>query len=80
MDKSRQEEVIVALKDKGATQPCPRCRNLEFEVIGEALLPLFEPRGSPRWSTAPEIPIVLVSCTNCGFIAPHATRLLDLKR
>jgi hypothetical protein len=80
MDRNRQEQVIIALKEKGATQPCPRCRNLEFEDIGEALLPLFEPRGSPLWATAPEIPVMLISCTNYGYIAHHARRLLDLKR
>jgi hypothetical protein len=80
MDKKRQEEIIKALEAKGASRSCPRCSNLQFEVIGEALLPLYEPRGSPLWATAPEIPVVLVSCTNCGYIAQHAARLLDLKR
>jgi hypothetical protein len=80
MDKERQEQAIVALKDKGATQPCPRYGNLEFEVIGEALVALAPPQGSFWGPGAPEIPVVLVSCTNCAYISPHATRLLGLKR
>ena len=80
MEKARQEEIIEALHEKGALQSCPRCSNLQFEVIGEAAIPLSAQRGSQWWAMAPEIPVVLVSCTNCGYIAQHATRLLDLKR
>jgi predicted nucleic-acid-binding Zn-ribbon protein len=78
MDKQRQEQIISALKEKGAIQVCPRCRNLEFEVIGESMIPLTD-RQSPLGGHA-QIPTILVSCTNCGYIAQHATRLLELKR
>jgi uncharacterized Zn finger protein len=80
LDKTRQEEIIKALQAKNVFQPCPRCRNLEFEVIGESLIPLHEPKGSSWWATAPEIPVVLVSCNNCGYIAQHATGVLGLSR
>ena len=80
MDKQRQEEIIKALQEKHASGSCPRCSNLQFEVIGEAMIPLAPPRGSFWGPGAPEIPVVLVSCTNCGYIAQHAARLLDLKR
>jgi ribosomal protein S27AE len=85
MDKQRQEQVIIALKEKGATQRCPRCRNLEFEVVGESMVEI-RPDDHGGWTVGdpkfklPAIPVILVSCTNCGFIAQHATRLLDLKR
>jgi predicted nucleic-acid-binding Zn-ribbon protein len=86
MDKQRQEQIISALKEKGAVLPCPRCRNLEFEVIGEGTIIVspdkrttFESVFQPLQSN-PEVPVVLVSCTRCGYIAQHAARLLDLKR
>jgi uncharacterized Zn finger protein len=79
MDKQRQEQVIIALKEKGATHACPRCGNLEFEVIGEAGIPLSPARGYMWSGPTPEIPVVLVSCSNCGYIAQHAMRLLGLK-
>jgi predicted nucleic-acid-binding Zn-ribbon protein len=84
MDKQRQEQIIIALKEKGATQPCPRCRNLEFEVIGESMVEISQ-EGRRRivdtpMLEIPAVPVILVSCTNCGYIAHHATRLLDLKR
>ena len=54
MDKNRQEQAIIALKEKNATQPCPRCRNLEFEVIGEAMVEISPHRV--RWSVgAPKV-------------------------
>jgi predicted nucleic-acid-binding Zn-ribbon protein len=84
MDKNRQEQVIITLKERGATQPCPRCRNLEFEVIGESRVEISPDNdkrvvGDPL-SMLPSVPVILVSCTNCGYIAQHAKRLLDLKR
>jgi len=80
IDRQRQEEIIKALESKKVIQPCPRCRNLQFEVVGESLIPLHEPKGSSWWATAPEIPVVLVSCTNCGYMAQHATGVLGLSR
>jgi uncharacterized Zn finger protein len=80
MDKQRPEEIFKALQTKNLFQPCPQCRNLGFEVIGESLISLQEPQGSSWWATAPEIPGMLVSCSNCGHIAQHATGVLGLSR
>ena len=83
MDDDRQIRIIAALQAKGATQFCPRCRHKEFEVIGESTIALNqEPTVIPGipGPVPPGIPVILVSCTNCGYIAQHATRLLDLKR
>ena len=82
MDKHRQEEIIKALQEKHASESCPRCGNLQFEVIGESTIAINQERGIPGLPSPirPAIPVILVSCTNCGYIAQHATRLLDLKR
>jgi hypothetical protein len=80
MDKHRQEEIIKALESKKAIQPCPRCQNKQFEVIGEAGIPLAPERGASWFGPAPAIPVILVSCNNCGYIAHHATGLLGLAR
>jgi predicted nucleic-acid-binding Zn-ribbon protein len=84
MDKNRQEQVIIALKEKSATQPCPRCRNLEFEVIGEGMIAISR-EGSEDWTSGfqsvdPKVPVILVSCNRCGYIAQHAKALLGLTR
>jgi hypothetical protein len=80
MDKARQEEIIKALESKNAVQPCLRCRNKQFEVIGEAAIPLAAEKGSQWFGPAPAVPVILVLCNNCGFIAHHATGLLGLAR
>ena len=84
MEKARQEQAIIALKEKGATQPCPRCRNLEFEVIGDAMVLINENRNDvPAIGVRPVhpgVPVILVSCTNCGYIAHHATGVLGIAR
>jgi hypothetical protein len=82
MDKKRQEQISNALKDKGVFQPCPRCRNLEFEVIGETMLEISQ--APVKWTVGahklqlPAVPVILISCKNCGFIAQHAAGLLGL--
>jgi len=84
MDRARQEQIIKALEAKNANKPCPRCPNLEFEVIGESMIPIYPEGGEfmiGRLRRSRDgVPTVLVSCTNCGYIAQHATRPLDLKR
>jgi hypothetical protein len=85
MDKDRQEKVIIALKEKRATQPCPRCNNLQFEVISESMIPIpieLVSMADPSTKTPDmaQLPVVLVSCTNCGYIAHHAAGVLGLKR
>jgi hypothetical protein len=80
MDKARQEDIIKALESKKATQPCPRCQNKQFEVIGEAAVSLTPERGSQWFGPAPAVPVILVSCNNCGYIAQHAAGLLGLAR
>ena len=85
MDKARQEQAIIALKEKGATQPCPRCRNLEFEVIGEGMVEISQDKhggwfvGDPKFKL-PAVPVILISCKNCGYIAHHASGVLGLAR
>lgn len=76
MDKERKEEIIKILTAKGAIQPCPRCSNPQFELVGETVIQL-NPTGSPFG--APTIPVVLVACRNCGYITHHAERILDPK-
>jgi hypothetical protein len=44
MDKQRQEEIIKALQEKEANEMCPRCGHFEFDVVGEAEIPLVTRR------------------------------------
>src|SRR5262249_42884459 len=67
MDKNEQEQVINILTEKGATQPCPRCQNLAFDVVGDAVLPMTKQPWILGGLQA-GLPLILVACTNCGYI------------
>jgi predicted nucleic-acid-binding Zn-ribbon protein len=81
MDKERQQRVIDVLKDKGAIHPCPRCHNLEFEILGESRISLVAQPGTlgALLGHTPHVPVIVVSCNRCGYIASHAKGLLDLQ-
>ena len=42
MGKEGQQEIVEALNAANAVQPCPRGRNLEFEIVGEARIQLVD--------------------------------------
>jgi predicted nucleic-acid-binding Zn-ribbon protein len=79
MDKQKQGQIIKALEEKNVTQPCPRCRNLEFEVLGETKIELHT---GPTIIGLPGnrlyLPVFLISCKRCGYIAQHAAAMLGL--
>ena len=79
LNTNRQDEITKALLQKGVTKPCPRCDNLEFEIYAEAEMPLVATRldlVSQEFSTP--LPIVLIACKNCGYLAHHVRALLGL--
>ena len=78
MDKERQEEIINLLTSKGVIQPCPRCRNPQFELIGETAIEL-NLLSEPFWSSHPKMPVIILACKNCGYITYHAEGILDPK-
>jgi predicted nucleic-acid-binding Zn-ribbon protein len=78
MDKHRQHEIIEALNSKEATQPCPRCRNLEFEIVGETRIQLADTENTLLGFA--ELPVILIACKRCGYIAQHSKGVLGLAR
>ena len=78
METQRQGEWIKLLTEKGAIQPCPRCTNPQFELIGEAFLEMIieKPSGFSPSNILP-IPVIVVACKRCGYITQHAQRVLD---
>lgn len=79
MDEQRQREAIEALTTKGVKQPCPRCGNDRFEVVGEAMIALSEEPGTVVVG-GPAVPVILVACSNCGLLTHHAQGPLGLIR
>ena len=83
MDQFRKRDLIALLTEKGATEPCPRCKNPQFELLGEAAIPFEEEDQSffkPIAPVAPKlsaIPVIILACNNCGYITYHAEGILN---
>jgi hypothetical protein len=58
LKKNREDEITNPLEQKGANQPCPRCRNREFEIFAEAEAPLVANRLD-RLSQSFSTPVIL---------------------
>ena len=82
MDQFRKQELITLLTEKGAIEPCPRCKNPQFELLGEASIPFEEKDKSALKSfflKPTVIPVIIVACNNCGYITYHAEGILNPK-
>lgn len=77
MDRQRSEKIIQALNSKGVTKPCPRCGHLHFNVVAETTIPI---NSDPAVLSAETevVPIVMIACSNCGFLTQHALGALGL--
>jgi len=76
MEQQRQEEIIKLITEKKAVEPCPRCKNPQFELVGESTISL-NPEITRNWAGTRQIPVILVACKRCGYIAYHAEKVLD---
>ena len=82
MDLFRKNELITLLTEKGATEPCPRCKNPQFELLGELSIPFEEEDRGPFRPPIPKasaIPVIILACNNCGYITYHAEGILNPK-
>ena len=78
MDKERFDRYAKALESEGAMQPCPRCGNRQFQIVGESSITLQTDPNVIQLG-GPGIPAVIVGCSKCGCLFEHAINLL-LKR
>jgi hypothetical protein len=74
-----QSKVSDLLQQKGVNRPCHRCGSLSFSVIeGYSYFPIHTELSGDLVLGGPSVPVVLVACTNCGAITPHAIGALGL--
>jgi len=74
-----RDEVAKNLTERGATKPCHRCGHTNFAVIeGYSSFSLQEKLDGNIVIGGPAVPVVMVACTNCGAITPHALGALGL--
>ena len=87
MDRNQINEVIAALNRKRVTQPCPRCSSSNFSVVGESEISVVQPPPPPQGllglmgsslPTKTTMPVIIVTCDNCGYVSQHALAALDL--
>jgi hypothetical protein len=73
-------QISEAFDRQGVNPECPRCRSNAWSIELAALLlaPLPFPAGSPFPSTG-HLPIALVTCDHCGFVATHALKVLGIE-
>ena len=81
MNENEKKVAIEALKEAGATMPCPRCGKKEFTLI-DGYVPLSVHTSTESFGSliagGPTVPCLAVACTHCGFIALHALGVLKL--
>lgn len=77
MDNERKTKIAKALRDKGVKLPCPRCASINFEVVGQTILPLNDNPNNIILG-GPGVPAALIACSNCGFVTFHALGALNL--
>ena len=65
--------IIEGLKRTGASQPCPRCANINFTLLdGYFPVGLQGDLAAGLVIGGPTVPAVAVACDRCGFLAFHA--------
>jgi predicted nucleic-acid-binding Zn-ribbon protein len=82
MDRIKLSGIITALNSKSVTQPCPRCASKNFSIVGESEIIVTQPPsggllGLANLPSKTTMPIIIISCDNCGFIAQHAQAALN---
>jgi predicted nucleic-acid-binding Zn-ribbon protein len=88
MNQHRLDEIIDVLNKKQINKPCPRCFSNNFSIIGEAEIQItksFSPSG-PAIGTmlglsqhrTEALPIIIITCDNCGYVSQHAQVALNL--
>lgn len=87
MDVTNLNEIIKALDNKKVNMPCPRCDTNNFRIIGESEISVLQHESFRGLNTSGTyeppnknitLPIIIVTCENCGYVAQHAKAALDL--
>lgn len=72
-----KQQLVDELTRRGAVKPCPRCGARAFTLLeGFGSLNLQPNVVAAGAFGGPSVPMVIVLCTNCGFVSPHAVGIL----
>lgn len=74
----KRNEIIEALKKKGAPRPCPMCGTNKWAIGDGYFSNSLQKDFSSVNLGGVGIPSIPVICSNCGFISQHAVGALGL--
>jgi len=74
----QKTKIIAALQEAGAVNPCPRCGNQTFSLVGGYFNQFIQNQLGGIVIGGPSIPSIAVVCNRCGFMAQHALGALKL--
>lgn len=81
MEAEWKSRLLQRLNNK--TQPggpvCPLCGHKQFSLLDGVMTPAFPPDFQPNVVRlgGPALPLVVLTCTHCGWTAQIAARVLD---
>ena len=84
--RTRNDELIEALKNKGATNSCSRCGRSHFEIVGESQVQVSQISQSRGLINAFMQPVmqpvatVIVACSYCGNLSHHVIGILTTQK
>lgn len=73
-----KKRIVEALQSRGALLPCPRCTNPNFTLFDYLLSHSVYARSGAFIVGGPSLPVLVVICNRCGFVAEHALGSLGL--
>lgn len=73
-----RKRIVEALESRGAKLPCPRCGNTQFVLVDGYFAHSLQHNLSSYSLGGPAIPVAVVACQRCGFLAEHAIGALGL--
>lgn len=61
------KEIELAIREKGADSPCPRCGHNDFSILEGIIFNLCDELGGSNTSAPQQFNTIAVFCTNCGY-------------
>jgi hypothetical protein len=78
ISQEEKDKIIQALDARGASLPCPRCRNTKFVLAPGYFSNFVQEKQDAVTFGGANLPTVMVLCEKCGWVAHHALGALGL--
>ena len=78
LSEEKKQKIIMALENRGATRPCPRCGNNSFTLLDGYFNQTIQTELKGLVIGGPSVPSVVVACNRCGLLNQHALGVLGL--